>query len=923
MNKRYVSSVLVVIFCILFAIQPFALPSRHARGPLTVRVGYIDYKGFIEPDDKGQFRGYAVEYLNEVSKYTNWRYEYVYNDWSTLLKMLENKEIDLICSAQKTPEREEKYEFSKFPIGNTECIIYSAADDDRFYYNDYEAYDGAKVAMLKDNAVNNFFFEKVKEANVEVTPVYCSSDSETIAKIDNGEADLAISELLSFHADHKIVGSFGMDPYYFISYKGSRYMSDLNLALEEIKKDPYFEATLYSRYYGTSAIASQPLFTRVEKEFVKNNPKLTVALPTDEMPLAYYDNAKKQFDGIAVIMLERIGEVSGQSVEFLPKDRSAEADFELCTVYYETDAPSLSDRYSKPIFKDGVSMLCLGGKKPSLGSGNTLKIAFTSNSTDEISSLRLGGAVIDPITVESFTKSTEALDKRKADCILKGRFIASDFIQRRFDNKYTAVPLENVSVMYCLRSNRNTVGISAINKVVDTFDPNEQLDRASTFVTEHTYKLTLKDYYKIYEPWIKLGIAAFLIIILLTVMIFVSKHRSLKEIARQNESIAKANEEILQANNVKSEFLTRMSHDIRTPMSAVLTSCTLAEQEIEDKDAVRGYIANIKTAGEYLLGLVNDILDMSALERSKLKLTRKYCVPEELTSPIVNLWGTLCKTKGIELSVTHSLDGYELEIDKRRFEQICYNIISNSVKFTPEGGKITVALDKGEETEDKVKLVLTVSDTGKGISEEFAKRMFEPFEREESAGHIEGSGLGLSIVRDLVRLNGGTVSASSKQGEGTVITVVLPLKYKKVKSQKSWEDADDIRLDGISVLLVEDHPINIALTEKILVRAGAKVKTARNGLLALEIFKNAKEHTFDVVLSDMRMPELDGVELAERIKESGRADGGIPVIILTAETAQREFSREIHIFSVLRKPVEPTAICAEILRAVSDDKKDN
>lgn len=368
------------------------------------------------------------------------------------------------------------------------------------------------------------------------------------------------------------------------------------------------------------------------------------------------------------------------------------------------------------------------------------------------------------------------------------------------------------------------------------------------------------------------------------------------------------------ANSAKSEFLARMSHEMRTPMNAIIGLLALARQEIGETDTVLNYLDNIEISGKHLMNLINDVLDMSKIESGELVLHPEATRFSELAKQAEAVIRPLCEQKKIRFEVEAAQSTECILADRVRFQQVLINLLSNAVKFTPEEGTIHFQY-QGKRTGAQLEAEFLIRDNGVGMSGEFQKRMFRPFTQEEHDGMpmVQGTGLGLSISKAIIDKMGGTISASSRVGQGTTFKIQVTFEIADsadgIKAEPvSGKNYISHRLKEKKVLLVEDHPMNQLIAKRILQNNGIRVVTADNGLEGVELFGRQKEYGFDAVLMDIRMPGMDGLEAAKKIREMKRPDAGtVPIIAMTANAFDEdvEKTRTAGMNAHLAKPIEP------------------
>ena len=379
------------------------------------------------------------------------------------------------------------------------------------------------------------------------------------------------------------------------------------------------------------------------------------------------------------------------------------------------------------------------------------------------------------------------------------------------------------------------------------------------------------------------------------------------------------------ANSVKTDFLARMSHDLRTPMNAVIGLAELAQKELTDPSpadpsSMEYYVSNIISSGKLLLGLVNDCLDFEKISQNRMQLHLAPCSYAAFRQSISTMVTPLCQAKKIEFIFGPNTTSYTVRVDPVRLEQIFMNLLTNAVKFTPEGGKIEFLTCHHNRHDNIISCDFIVRDNGIGISPEFQKHMFEPFEQESgnAAAQVQGTGLGLSIVKSLVDLMHGSISVKSEVGRGTEFTVHLdmPIVEEAEADPPRVLTNSPISLKGRRVLLVEDHPLNTEIARRLLEKEGVQVTCAKNGKEALEKFKQTQPNLWDVILMDIRMPVMDGLQAARAIRALDREDAKtIPMIAMTANAFEEDVqaSREAGMNAHLAKPIEPQRLYETIL----------
>lgn len=382
-----------------------------------------------------------------------------------------------------------------------------------------------------------------------------------------------------------------------------------------------------------------------------------------------------------------------------------------------------------------------------------------------------------------------------------------------------------------------------------------------------------------------------------------------KEEKEKQEQLEKALKMAEAANEAKTKFLAGMSHEIRTPMNAIIGLNSMIRSSLDDREQVLDYTEKLDSASQYLLALLNDILDMSRIESGSMKLAIRAFEGDKFWDNVNMLAKAQAVMAGVGYSFERRKKISEVYIgDSTRLEQIMVNLINNAVKFTPKGGNVNVSVAE-QETDGRVQLTAVVSDNGIGIAKDFLPKVFEIFtqEHEENTRVYGGSGLGLSIARNYARMMDGDITVESAEGKGTVFTVTAKLDFDRRKKARK-ERTENISFEGKRILLVEDHPLNVIVAKGLLEKKQFEVVTAENGKKAVELVTDAPEYYFDAILMDIRMPVLDGIEAARQIRALDRADvKELPIIAMTANAGDedRRQTKEAGMNEHLAKPIDP------------------
>ena len=894
----------------------FAAPADIAATGLPrekIRVGFFAFDGYYMLDAAGHKNGYGYELLQLLARYSNWEYEYVGYDksWEEMQEMLAKGELDLVTSAQKTPDREAHFAFSERPVGYSSIILTTQPDNKKFVAGDYRTYNGARVGMLKGNSRNKEFEEHAAQYGYSFVPVYYYGAGELLTALKMRQVDAIVSSNLRAVRDEWILNQFAPSPFYAVVPKNRpQLLFQLNNALTQLDiYQPEWRSELWNKYYAGNTATSIPFSVR-ELAYLKDihttGKVFTVIMDPDNQPYSYFDK-DGQPAGIFPEIFATIAKKARIQYKILPaKNRyeyqvqlfSGQPDINLTAYFDYNQAEKLGYELTNPYWNiDLVQMLLKDYTGPVKKVASVIDLNLHSWEDKGI----IKGKVFRmyPDTAAAL----EAVRNGNVDAAYLYRFTAQNILRQDTSVDWHLLPLPQGNVGISLGINkRNDYRLAAIlNKAVDSVNGTDMADDIANKYTANMLApqpFSLRRYVKDH-PAAAAGIGVLLVMILAGIYLYRQKVLAEAQEHQRNRNLQEALEVARRANHAKGAFLSNMSHEIRTPLNAILGYMSLARQPGITEEQNLHFLNSSQLAAQQLLQIINDVLDMSAIESGRFKIADTPFSLRQLLARLTAIFAGQAADKGVQLeTIIKSLDVETLLGDQYRVNQILMNLLSNAVKFTPKGGKVRLEVTETNPAPGQVMVKFQVKDNGVGMNQEFMNRIFKPFEQESAAtvSKFGGTGLGLSICQNLVQLMHGSIMVDSKEGRGTTFTVTLPFKVEQGTVAPEVLEAPELVLPdvlmGLKILLVEDNAMNREIAVTVLQKLGLQVETAVDGRDAVEKFMRALPGTFQCILMDIQMPIMNGYEATQAIRGSNHEEASsIPIIAVTADVFAEDVAR--------------------------------
>ena len=916
---------LLCLLLLLSVVLPVKAAAETAPAKV-VRVGSFE-DTFNYVNEKGARKGYGYELLQTLSGYTGWQFEYVTCDWSNCFEKLKNGEIDIMGAISYTEDRAEEMLFSDEPMGEEKYYLYADLSRADISASDYKTLNGKKIGVLMGTEPEVMLTEWEEKYGLETEHVNISNNEDVKQKLANHEIDCFVSLEESFWAERGIstitrVGESGI--YYAINKNRPDLKEELDDAMRALDEAvPFYTADLYKRYFSLDYI---PILTGEEKAWLKEHGAIKMGFLTSDSGVSTFDPATGEFTGVITDYIQFAADCLGnQELEFqLVGYDSKEAELdalksgEIDMIFHFDQSPNLAEEYHFACTNTTwTSNLMAVTNQQHFNENNVNRIAVPQNKLSLKKYLAFYYPQWEIVDCDTQEDAAKLVKDGQADCFVTG--ISSE---NKYSKKYSfySVPLLNpVKSCFAVNSGNRSL-LSILNKTIKAM-PVNMLAGALAMYKSSARKVTLSDFIKDNFFMALLVSSIAVAAILLTILKLLRKARKAEAAARKaasdtqelNAKLQVAVENAESANHAKSTFLFNMSHDIRTPMNAIIGYADLASRHLDDPAKLKNYMENIQVCGQNLLMLLNNVLDLARIENDKTEMEYSVSDIEKDFRNCVAMFRNQADSKGQTLMVTTQLQYPYIYADIPHLTEICTNLVSNAVKYTGAGG--TIRCDVTQKPCEKAgwcDTVITVADNGIGMSQEFQQRIFEPFERERTStvSKVEGSGIGMGIVKKLVGLMGGTVEVESKIGVGSTFTVTIPSRIaseEEAQAKREINPSDKKCLCGTRILLTEDNDLNAEIAAELLQEEGCAVDRAKDGVECVDMLEKAANGTYQIILMDVQMPVMNGYDAARVIRRMGDPHkANIPIVAMTANafSEDRQAALDAGMNDHIAKPID-------------------
>ena len=894
-------SVLLLLACL-------PLQALAAEGKV-VRVGWYE-GGYNITGPNGERSGYGYEYQQTVAAYTGWRYEYVKGTSMELLEKLQRGELDMLNCISYTPERAQQVLFSARPMGREKYYLYADIDKTGISPSNLRSLEGKGVSMMASSMMETAFSNWEKQQGLHTKHVFASSIEERKRLVAQGAAEAVVAtELLPMKQEGlsavTLVGS--SDIYFAINKNRPDLKAELDEAMSRIQQDrPFYPEELYKQYMTVAAV---PVLSKDEQAWLAQHGKIRIGFVNGERGFFSYEEEGTSTGVIADYIRYASGCFEKQRLDFSVQSfdtqeamMQALKDGKIDMIFHFYNNPYFAEEHGFMLSNKvmSISMPVITSRKNfNEANANVVALCRDNNFAKAYVSYHYPNWKIKEYA--SRAEAEQALRKGEADCFFAKYSMLTDYAD---DKLLHAVFLSKPGNVAFAVNRNDTVLLSVLNKTLRAMPASVMSGNLSLY-DKPVQEVTLKDFIK----QNMLTLIAFLVLIIGLMLTLLYKERKAAREAvaltarlkESQEQLKQALEQAESASEAKTNFLSNMSHDIRTPMNALLGYTKMLKPKIKDEELL-GYVERMEKSGNLLLSIINHVLDMARIESGRMEVNEVYSRVGIDIEELISVFSVEAKKKNIRLLTSVQVEHMHIMADLTKIREIFSNLLSNAIKYTPEGG--TVQLNVRElpcSRPGYACIQAEIADNGMGMSKEYLPTLFDAFSRERNTtvGKISGTGLGMAIVKKLVEMMGGTIEVESELGKGSrfIVTFEHPLAdeaHYKQQEQKDTSAQGAELIKGKRILLAEDNDLNAEIALFILRNMGLKVERVEDGAQCVSTLEQQPAGTYDLIFMDVQMPKMDGYTATQNIRAlDDKKKAAIPIVAMTANAFAEDRERAL------------------------------
>ncbi len=904
-----------ILLSVLFLLACLLVPAQAAEPGKTVRIGW--YADMNSTGSQGERSGYSYEYEQMVAAYTGWTYEYVKADWNELLQMVQDGDIDLLSNISYTDDRAQKMLFSDLPMGEEKYYIYADLTGSDISSSHLESLEGKRIGLLFGSTQEPALRQWMEKQHIQMQLVPVTNLKDVKKKLQNHVIDCVASAEVPIWGDMGFskVAMFGTsDNFFVVSQKRPDLKASLDNAMRQIDQDkPFYADDLYKEYFATTGAT---VFSKEEQDWLGQHGTIRMGYLADDAGISQYDEQHKTVDGVIKDYIQFVEKTFGtdhlqfQLVKYETVEDEVQAlkDHDIDVIFHFTHNPFVAEQYGFSLSNSllSVNVAAVTGKA-NFKENEANVVAMDKNNPLAMWYISSQYPKWKIVSYDSMKAAEKAVRQGEADCFTIG---PQDIGKYTNDTKlHTVFLTKDADISFAVGRNHGAL-LSILNKTLNAM-PASYLSGSLAMYDNALRKVSTVDFLKEHILAVTALSMAVVLVVLLIILDSLRKskraearakasalraHELNQKLQHSQKELEKAVQRAEEASEAKTAFLFNMSHDIRTPMNALLGYTQLMKRELTSPKLL-DYEAKMEQAGHLLLSIINNVLDMARIESGKMEVDENYHNVGDILSEVYEVFKVEADKKHIHLIKNTHVTHHHILCDRTKVQEIFTNLISNAIKYTPEGG--TVIISSVEVPADKagyMAVETTISDNGIGMSPEFLPKVFDAFTRERNTtiGKVAGTGLGMPIVKKLVDMMNGTLTVESTLGKGTTFTFTLQhpiadeMYYNKEIREKQEAQCQKV-ISGQHILLAEDNELNAEIAVALLEGMGLTVDRVEDGVKCVQRMEDVPAGTYDLILMDIQMPNMDGYKATEVIRTMpDKAKAQIPIIAMTANAFEED-----------------------------------
>ena len=895
--RKFLAEYVCTFLSVFLLVVCLPLQALATEGKV-VRVGWYD-GGYNITGPSGERSGYGYDFQQTVAAYTGWRYEYVKGSSVELLEKLQRGEIDMLNCISYTPERAQHMLFSSVPMGREKYYLYADIGKTGLSPSKLYLLEGKGVSMIASSMMEMEFSDWEKQQGLHTQHMLAGSMEERIRLVAQGAAEAVVAtEFAPLRQEglSAVMPVGGSDIYFAISKSRPDLKAELDEAMRRIEQDkPFYAESLYKHYMPTTAV---PVLSKDEQAWLAQHGKIRIGCMKGDRGFFSYEEDGSHNGVIADYILYASSCFEEQRLDFAVQgfDTQGEMiralqDGKIDMIFHFSENHYLAEQNGFVLSNRIMSItipVITAQKQFNENAANILAVAKNNYLAKAYAAHNYPQWKL--VEYASRADAEQAVRSGQADCFFAKYSTLTDYAD---DKLLHAVFLSKPGDVAFAVNRGDTVLLSVLNKTLRAMPGNAMAGNMSMY-DKPLQDIMLKDFIK---QHMLLLVAVLVLIIGIMLRLLYKERKAARETASLNERLQESQKQLKEAleraesaSEAKTNFLSNMSHDIRTPMNALLGYTMMLKPKIKDEQLL-GYVEKMERSGKLLLSIINHVLDMARIESGRMEVNEVYTRVGIDIEEIISVFSLEAKKKNIRLLTSVQVEHGHIMADITKIREIFSNLLSNAIKYTPEGGTVQLKVRELPCSRPGYACIQAeIADNGIGMSKEYLPKLFEAFTRERNTtvAKISGTGLGMPIVKNLVEMQGGTIEVESEPGKGSrfIVTLEHPIAdealYKPQEQEaKSAQGAE--LLKGKRILLAEDNDLNAEIALFILQNMGLEVERVENGAQCVSRLEQQPAGTYDLIFMDVQMPKMDGYEATQAIRAlDDKEKAAIPIVAMTA-----------------------------------------